>query len=52
MVVLPLWILFLLDGRKSSQLAVITVFILFFLGGVQAVSENPRPFESLAATAA
>jgi hypothetical protein len=52
MVVLPLWILFILDGRRSAQLGVISTCILLFSGGVQGVSENPKPFESLAATAA
>jgi hypothetical protein len=52
LLVAPMWILLALGGNKSAQLGVITVFILLFLAGVQAVSECPRPTLSLAATVA
>jgi hypothetical protein len=52
MIAAPLWILFRLSEHRKAQLAVITVFVFVLLLGIQAVSVAPRPFDTLAATAA
>ena len=50
MLVIPLWIL-RFTGNRTKQLGVITVCIAVFLCIIQSVTV-PRPFETLAATAA
>ncbi|KIW48715.1 uncharacterized protein PV06_01280 [Exophiala oligosperma] len=51
MLAVPLWILYILNGKSKEQLIVIAICIGVFLATVQAVSVA-KPFESLAATAA